>query len=302
MWYNVGMITRKAFIASSSAALLSACTTMVPDGSRGSDKPRLKVRFLGTGAADWDEPDERGEFRRTSSVLLDDSVLIDFTEMSADMLPVGVRPRIIFYTHSHLDHYDPRAALGLGIERVYAQESWSADVEREFAEAAAELGVRPPVVTGLKFGVGVEVCGLRITSLPANHGTRRPHERSSIYLVEKGATRLLYATDTGGITAEAAKLSGIYLPVESEGITALIMEATMGVDYADNFRIYTHSSVATVAQLVRVLEMTERYHPAPGQKVYLTHMSREMHGTQREIERAVPDPLCPAYDGLEIML
>ena len=36
-----------------------------------SGKDDLLVRFLGTGAADWDGVDERGELRRLSSVLLD---------------------------------------------------------------------------------------------------------------------------------------------------------------------------------------------------------------------------------------
>ena len=46
--------------------------------------------------------------------------------------------------------------------------------------------------------------------------------------------------------------------------------------------------------------MTKRYLPAPGQKVYLTHMARTLHGTQAEVAAAVPAPLAPAYDGLEV--
>lgn len=40
-------------------------------------KKDLLVRFLGTGAADWNGMDERGELRRLSSVLLDNRILID---------------------------------------------------------------------------------------------------------------------------------------------------------------------------------------------------------------------------------
>ena len=67
----------------------------------------LKMRFLGTGAADWNGRDERGELRRLSSVLLDSKVLIDFTPTDEDMIPAGVKPEVIFYTHSHGDHYNP---------------------------------------------------------------------------------------------------------------------------------------------------------------------------------------------------
>ena len=68
-------------------------------------KDDLLVRFLGTGAADWNGVDERGELRRLSSVLLDNRILIDFTPSDADMLPSGfMRPDAVFYTHSHSDH------------------------------------------------------------------------------------------------------------------------------------------------------------------------------------------------------
>ena len=79
----------------------------------------LKVRFLGTGAADWKGPDERGEHRRLSSVLLDDRILIDFTPTDADMLPEGCKPECIFYTHSHGDHYNPEALLKLGVPKAH---------------------------------------------------------------------------------------------------------------------------------------------------------------------------------------
>ena len=141
------------------------------------------------------------------------------------------------------------------------------------------------------------------TSLPANHTTRRPGEHCSMYLVEKGATRLVYATDTGGIMGEAATIAGIdahYQPAKP--ITALVMEATMGIGHDIDFRIYAHSSVETVDRVVKVLQMTKRYTPAPGQKVYLTHMARTLHGTHAEIAASAPAPIAPAYDGLEIML
>lgn len=263
----------------------------------------LKVRFLGTGAADWNGPDGRGEHRRLTSVLLDGRILIDYTATARDQLPPGAHPETIFYTHSHDDHYRVDDALALGsLRRVYVNDSWVDGAREEFAAAARRLGVACPEVAGLSFGQSATVGGIRFTSLPANHVTNRPGEHTSMYLVEKGPTRLLYATDTGGIPGEAARLAGLDAHCKGRPITALIMEATMGIDHADDFRIYSHSSVATVAQTVRVLQMTKRYCPRPGQKVYLTHMARTLHGTQREIEAAVPEPLVPAFDGLEVNL
>jgi len=286
----VKMTTRKEFVRGLSAGVVCAGMPSLSVAGR----TGLRVRFLGTGAADWNGRDARGELRRCSSVLLDNRILIDLTSPAIEMIPQEAKPEAIFFTHSHGDHFDPSAVLKLGLKRAYVHESWVAFARKALGETVE--------VVPLKIGEPVEVCGIRLTSCPANHATRLNGEQTTMYFVEKGTTRLLYATDTGGIPAGAARIAGIDAHVrDGKGITALVMEATMGVGHDDDFRIYTHSSVATVAQIARVLEKTGRYHPRfPDQKIYLTHMARTLHGTQAEIEKAVPAPLCPAYDGLEV--
>lgn len=289
-------MNRREFIVGASAAGLATASLAVPPADG------LKVRFLGTGAADWKGRDERGEWRRLTSILVEDAVLVDFTATAQDMLPAGVRPQVVFYTHSHDDHYRPADALKVGVKRVYVHESWAEGARGDFARTAAALGLACPEVRALAFGATATEGGVTFTCVPANHATRRAGEHTAMYLLEKGATRLLYATDTGGITGEAARLVGIDRHVPGKPITALIMEATMGVGHEDDYRIFVHSSVGTVAQIVRVLTKVGRYQPPPGRKVYLTHMARTLHGTQAEIAAAVPAPLCPAHDGLEVTL
>ena len=72
--------------------------------------PGIHVRFLGTGGADWNGPSDSGELRRHASILADGKVLFDYTPSAADMVPEK-RPEVVFYTHSHNDHYDAKAAL-----------------------------------------------------------------------------------------------------------------------------------------------------------------------------------------------
>jgi len=291
-------MTRKGFLTGV-AAMAAECA--VPEALAGAGDG-LKVRFLGTGAADWSGRDARGEDRRTSSVLLDDRVLIDLTGRNFEMLPKGCRPTTVFYTHSHGDHYAPGAAVRCGVRRAYVHESWVEGARQEFAEASRKIGLPAPEVIPLAFGETAQDGDLSFMILPANHVTQRKGERCAMYVVRKGSTRLLYAVDTGGIMGEAARFCGIDAHVEDGNpVNAIIMEATMGVDHADDFRFFTHSSVATVAQTVRVLTKFGRYRPKPGQKVYLTHMARTLHGTQAEIAAAVPAPLVPAYDGLEVV-
>ncbi len=263
----------------------------------------IRVRFLGTGAADWNGRDERGELRRLSSILIDGHVLIDFTQTAADMLPADCHPDVIFYTHSHGDHYRPEAALSLGsIRKVYLSQTWYDIAVSEFAAAARKLGVAMPKIIPVCIGQEVQVGNLCVHPLPANHATGHILEQTLIYLVEKGTSRLLYATDTGGLMAVAARLAGIDAHAKGEPITGLIMEATMGMEHEVDFRLYAHSSVATVERTAQVLAETKRYAPkTAGQPVFLTHMARTLHGTQAELDAQLPPSLRAAYDGLEVV-
>ena len=260
----------------------------------------LKVRFLGTGAADWHGRDDRGELRRLTSALLDDFVLIDFTPTDEDMLPEGIRPEVIFYTHSHGDHYNPAAALKLGVKRVYLGSTWVERAKADFSKASEESGRPVPEIIPVAPGASAKVHGLTFTTLPANHATGDRNELTLMYLIEKKDVRVLYATDTGGIPAIAARIAGIDPHEKGTPITGLIMEATMGMGGDEDFRIFTHSSVETVLRTVHMLIRQGRYLPKLNQPVYLTHMARTLHPTQAELDATLPAPLKAAYDGLEV--
>lgn len=292
-------MTRRNFIATSALGALSLYAE--PDAILA---PRgIRTRFLGTGAAGGGYP------KRQSSVLFEDKTIIDFTASVKAMIPKGVSPDAVFYTHSHGDHYNPVDALKIGsIRRVFTHESWAAGTRREFNAAAKKLGVNAPKVTPLAFGKPVSVNGLTITAVPANHVTRRVTdgipERAAMYLIEKGPARVLYATDTAGIPAEAAQMIEIESGVRNgRPITGLIMEATTGFGCEDDVRLFTHSTVDSVARTVRVLTRTKRLRLPPGQSVYLTH--RSTIGFNRDNDKndaLLPAPLKCARDGMELTL
>lgn len=266
------------------------------------DDAGLSVRFLGTGAADWFDKDERGEYRRLSSVLLEGHIIIDFTPSAKDMIPPMAHPDTIFYTHSHGDHYNPKAAIELGIKRVYLSNTWYDCAVADFTREAKKLKVSAPEIIPLYVGQSVEVDGVRFTPAPANHATAKRYEQPLIYVVEKGHVRLLYATDTATLPAYTTRWLNIDRHVaEAKPLTAIIMEATMGMGHNEDYRLFTHSSVFDVERMVKVLTSTKRYTPPVGQPVYLTHMARTMHGTQAELDAQLPTPLKAAYDGLEVV-
>jgi phosphoribosyl 1,2-cyclic phosphodiesterase len=265
-------------------------------------KEGMSVRFLGTGAADWNGPDNRGEQRRLSSILVDKTVLFDFTAGNIEMIPAGLKPEVVFYTHSHNDHYHPESALKIGVRKVYLSQTWYDIAKTDFEKASKKLNVQMPELIPLYIGQAVHVDGLRVTPLPASHATSKLFEQTLIYLIEKSEARVMYATDTAGIPAVAARLAGIDAhDPNGKPLTGLIMEATMGMDHDNDYRIFAHSSVGMVHRAVEVLQKTKRYLPVDDQPVYLTHMARTLHGTQAELDAALPYPLKAAYDGLEVI-
>ena len=317
------MTTRKEFIAAA-AAFASLRGAVADHAVTGNSERGIRVRFLGSGAAGW-KPEwakSKPNMRRQSSVLLENKVLIDFTSCSFDMLPAGCRPEVLFQTHSHGDHYNPSAAVKSGVKRMYVQETWAAAARRDIEVAANKLGLPAPEVVAIPFGMPIDECGLRLTGVPANHSTSRVTdgilERTSLYLVEKGPARLLYATDTGGIPGDAARMIGIdphirednlsrYAQSESyvakpQAITAIIMEATDG-DIDDDFRLFVHSSVQAVARTVTMLKKQGRFAPPNGQSAYITHLGIKYRGWAAEkINAEIPDVLRAASDGLEVVL
>lgn len=324
-------VSRRSFLASSTALAAVAgsrtgmAATSAAPAQEMSKESGIRVRFLGTGAAGW-KPEwatRNPYMRRQSSVLLENRVLIDFTMCSFDKLPKDCRPEVLFQTHSHGDHYNPKAAVKSGVKRMYVQETWADAARKEVAKAASELSLPAPEVIGLPFGKPVVECGMRITGVPANHSTSRVTdgvlERTSIYLVEKGQSRLLYATDTGGIMGDAARMIGIDPHIgartfnriaassyvhEPKALTAFIMEAT-NTDLDEDFRIFVHSSVQTVSRIVNMLIRHDRLKLPPGQHAYLTHLGlgdKYRGWPSEKINAELPAPLNAAYDGLELVL
>lgn len=314
-------MTRHEFVWSS-----VACAAMMPLSGFGEESVRgIRLRFLGSGASGW-KPEwlkQKPCARRQTSALLENRVLIDFTMCSFDCLPEGCRPEALFQTHSHGDHYDPKALVKVGVKRLYVHESWVSAARAETATAAQKLGLPAPEVIALSFAKPVVEGDLAITPVPANHSTSRVTdgvlERTCLYLVEKGSARLLYATDTAGIPNDAARMLGIDPIVSDENyqtrfagnpfvsppkaLTALVMEATMGDLEGEHVCYEAHSGVQTANRLLKTLRGFKRYQPPVGQCAYITHLGvRYRNWPPEKIDAELPDGIKSAYDGLEVVL
>jgi phosphoribosyl 1,2-cyclic phosphodiesterase len=317
-------ISRRSFI-SYATAFTAAPALWGEEAPKVVDQPGFLARFLGCGASRWNkEWGKNPHMRRQSSLMLDNAAVFDFTMCSFDKLPANLKPESLFITHSHGDHFNPLATVKLGVKNVFVHSSWLNHAKKVIHEASVVEKLPCPEITGLQFGKPVESAGMKVTQVPSMHSTSRltdgELEQTSMYLVEKGASRLLYATDTGGISCDAARMIGIDIHVnekkfkavealrnnpyvhEPMPLTAFIMEATNGDD-DENFRMFVHSSVQNVDRIVKCLKKTNRFVPPAGQKAILTHLGIKYRSwPSKRIEKEISPELAAAYDGWEVRI
>ncbi len=240
----------------------------------------MKLTFLGTGAADWNGPDARGEYRRLTSTLLDGRLLIDATPTVLDMIPDPAAITDVFYTHSHGDHFSVDALKALAPCRVYAHGSWAGEI------AGEGLTVIP-----LTVGQPVEAAGFTMIPMPSNHSTQRDYETTLHYLIEKDGKRLLYATDGAWLLNREHHIIG------KKVLDAAVFDATIGDDCDGDWRIFEHNSIDMIRLMLKSMHRMGRLREdAP---VFLTHMARTLHPDQAALEARTEKPFVVCRDGME---
>ena len=243
----------------------------------------MKLTFLGTGAADWNGPDERGEYRRLTSTLLDGRLLIDVTKTVLDSIPDPAAITDVFFTHSHGDHFDIDALRALAPCRVYAHESWANEIDGE------GLTIVP-----LAVGRPVEAAGFTMIPMASNHSTAREYETTLHYLVEKDGKRLLYATDGAWL------LNGEHHIIGRKTLDSAVFDATIGDGHEGDYRIFEHNSIDMIRMMLRsMLKMGRLREDAP---VFLTHMARTLHAPQAALEAQTEKPFVVCFDGMEAQI
>lgn len=239
----------------------------------------MLIHFLGTGAADWNGPDARGEYRRLTSTLIDGCLLIDVNPEILELIPDKNAVTAVAFTHSHSDHFNIDALRALAPCTVYAHESWAHEIEGD--------GL---TIVSMKIGKEITaVTGHVLTAMPANHSTEKAYEQPLHYLIERDETCILYATDGAWLLNQAHHIIGRRL------LHAAVFDATIGDGFDGDYRIFEHNSIDMVRMMVATLKKQNRL--AEGAPVFLTHMARTLHGTQAEVEAKLEHPLVAAYDG-----
>ncbi len=226
----------------------------------------MKLTFLGTGAADWPliKPEEYTEFRRLSSALIDDCLLIDPGPQVMDALrelnKVPSAIKYIINTHAHNDHYNEETRIALeacGAKFIPFEDG---DVQ--------QLGV-------------YTVCAYK-----ANHATA---EKTVHFIISDGVRTLFYGLDGAWLLYDEFKAIKEHCP------DFAVLDGTIGEQDGDK-RIFEHNNLAMVLELQKTLK--------PYIKQFcISHMARKLHPDQKTLSaNLLRYDITVAYDGLEVLL
>lgn len=220
----------------------------------------MKILFLGTGAADWTVNDiNNSEYRRNSSALVDETLLIDpgpnvletFSTFNVDIKKI----KHVIVTHSHSDHYNLNTVQAL-------------------KDAGAEIVPFKPMEEK-------QVGKYKISAYKANHGTC---EDSVHFIIDDGNKKLFYGLDSAWLLYDEVQA------IINKHVDLAVLDATIG-EVPGDYRIFEHNNLT----MIRQMKLTLQKHV---DKFIISHMARTLHTNHKELAALMQkDDILVAYDG-----
>ncbi|MBP5209892.1 MAG: MBL fold metallo-hydrolase [Clostridia bacterium] len=250
----------------------------------------MDLLFLGTGAADWKPEDWAREphGRYLTAAVLSGQYLIDCGPTLPDAAAFAgfdlTRVRGVFVTHLHRDHFDREVARRLADGGAVFYSS------PENAERLAEMGLP---ATALPVGEEQTVGGLAVTPIAANHVVAYLTPNRPVHYVFKSEGKTLFwGCDGCWLTCESWHLFRRFR------YDAVILDGTFGDEKGHEY-CFEHNTLRTIEEFSYVLRGQDLL--APGARVFINHMSKNMHTDHDALVRRVaPFGIEVARDGLRI--
>jgi len=249
----------------------------------------MRITFLGTGVGKY-EPDARG-YRANTCVLADD-LLIDAPPTLQTSLARAGRTageiRNVLYTHSHSDHFDEDTLRWLLAEaplRAVAAGPGLADRVGVVLQDACER--EGPALLRLEPGQAVEIDGLNVLPLEANHHKPGAGEVMLNFLVSRGDKAMLYLVDSGLPSWDTVGV----LRAARRPVDLLVMDATEAMNDVQEM-MWGHGSLQSVARAACGLRGWDLLRPDA--RVFGTHFGAKI------VRENPPDPEAAAALGVEM--
>lgn len=251
----------------------------------------IKLQFLGTCACDY-SPKLESEFknkfdydaRRSSALLIDDTILIDCGEHtlnSLDILNIEYNQITdILITHTHDDHFNEKNIEKIAKNRHVPLRLW-------VREDAKIPNINNTVLIKMKLFNTYEINGFSVTSLIANHD---PMASPQHFLLEKDDKKIFYGCDGAWF------LTGTYNYLHNKNLDLMILDATVG-DYEGDYRLAEHNSIPMIRLMLSSLKTNKTV--CENTMIFLSHIAPSLHKSHGEtVKIANSFGAKVAYDGL----
>ena len=224
----------------------------------------MNITFLGTGAADWplEKPQGMTDFRRFSSALIDNCLLIDPGPQVMDALKElkidASQIQYIINTHNHSDHFS-----------------------QVTVDALTSLGARLcPLADG-------ECHTLGTYTVYAYKGNRGTCEGTVHFIIQDGENCIFYGLDGAWLLYDEVQAIKRFKP------DLAVLDATVG-NIDGDYRIFEHNNLRMVREMQKTLS------PYVGRFV-ISHLALTLHTDHKTLcEEMSLDNIIVAYDGLTL--
>ena len=252
------------------------------------------LTFLGTGAADWDIAERDGFFRRNSSALLDNKILLDAGAHVFDYLACENCPdllngvSLVLVTHDHEDHVDFYT-----LRRLAEHHPFSLAADEELFEQLGDVPGITPVL--LPLYEESEFMGYRITPVLANHDVVLAEKRRAVHYIvttPEGKT-LFYGLDGAWL------LRPTWEEMKKHRFDLMVFDCTVGD--SDDWRLFEHN---TIPMLRKITDEIRRLGMIKNEgKLVASHLARTLHLDHEATAEILKElSMLTAYDGLSIVL
>ena len=187
----------------------------------------------------------------------------------------------MLFTHSHDDHFSREVLEKIAPVTAYIHTSWAYKAQ----------GIKGVTVVPFEFDQPFTAAGYTVTAMPGNHLIDEDwNEKTAHFLLQKDGKTLLYATDGGWFTMQEWDM------IRRQPLDAAIFDATIGDEHDGDSRIFGHNSLKMIRYML--LTMHKSNVLPENAPVYLTHLARTLHPTQKELEEKLKGEFIVCYDGM----
>ena len=253
----------------------------------------FNLQFLGTCACDYSPKLEKefkncfdNDARRSSSLLVNDTILIDCGEHTKESLNILKIPfsqiRDIFITHTHDDHFNAENVQKIAENRHVPLRLW--------INEDAKIPEIPNVeVIRMQFFKEYTAQGNKVVSMPANHD---PSASPQHFVISNGEKSFFYGCDGAWF------LTSTYNYLYNKQLDMVVLDATVG-DYEGDYRLAEHNSIPMIKMMLPSLKTNKTIND--NTKIVLSHIAPSLHKSHKEtVEIAKKFGANVAFDGMKM--